>query len=367
MPADSATTLTLRLAVLGAVLLSGCAAPEKKATPTEHSPDERIAYYRARVAESPELYPAHALLGAALFDKARADHDPALFAAAREALARSLAIQPNYPAMKSLAAVANYTHRFEDAVGLAREALAAEPEDQSLRAMIVEARLALGQDTEAQAVIAEMPDRPDSVYRRIAQGQLHRARDEYDAAEKCFAAAADSAARLAGHKKLRLWATIMAAGMMLDSGRIDRARPHLAAARRLDPGDVELRIHEAELAAATGDREGAYRIYADLARVSGDPALHASAYEQAHALGRDAEARAHFAAAERGFQRALDAGEIYTLEALARLYLAAGVHRTRAADLARRNLEFKKDRPARALAHELSAPAQPPSPSLPVL
>lgn len=65
-------------------------------------------------------------------------------------------------------------------------------------------------------------------------------------------------------------------------------------------------------------------------------------------------ARRHFEAAERTYRRILEAGEIYSLESLARLYLDAGVNREEAKELARRNLEFKRDRSALELARALS-------------
>ena len=46
-------------------------------------------------------------------------------------------------------------------------------------------------------------------------------------------------------------------------------------------------------------------------------------------------------------QRVIDAGEVYTLGALARLYLAAQVHPDQARELAEKNLKYKRDAQAR--------------------
>jgi hypothetical protein len=67
------------------------------------------------------------------------------------------------------------------------------------------------------------------------------------------------------------------------------------------------------------------------------------------ALGRESDADRHFSAAQAAFRLALDAGEVYTLEALARLYLAADVRLAEALELARRNLDYKRDAAARNL------------------
>ena len=74
-----------------------------------------------------------------------------------------------------------------------------------------------------------------------------------------------------------------------------------------------------------------------------DPAIHYRAYLISHKLGWEHRAEQHFLSAEAGFQRAIDAGQIYTLEGLARLYCDAGIQLDRALSLAQQNLNFKRD------------------------
>ena len=105
-------------------LLPACGPPRPS-----HAMDAAIRYYSDKVAHHPRHYPAYAQLGASYLAKARLTLDPADVTAARGALNRSLEIQPNFGAIKSMAAVCNFAHRFEEALRWgerAREAAAAD-------------------------------------------------------------------------------------------------------------------------------------------------------------------------------------------------------------------------------------------------
>lgn len=347
---------TVAVIGLAATLLGvGCARP----SPSVREVDTRISYYQKRVQSEPRLYPAYALLGAAYLDKARCAHDPVWLARSREALARSMEIQLNFDAMKSMAAVCNFSHRFEDALLWIDRAAGAMPEDTSLVAMRVEALLALGRVTEAQRAVTAS-GLADDFYVAAARGQVAIAMGRLDDARVAFFDSAEAASAQKANE-LQGWALVMAAGTLIDSGRTANAKPLLESARALDPDSVELAIHDAEVLEAEGQPESALATYADLANDSGDPVLHAKSFTLARKLGHHRDAAAHFKAAESGFQKAIDAGEVYTLEALAMLYLEAGESIERVRPLATENHKYKRDRSAVELMSRVNAATSPPA------
>ena len=347
---------TIAAACLAGLLIGvGCARP----SPSVREIDHRISYYQDRVRSEPRLYPAYALLGAAYLDKARCAHDPVWLARSREVLSLSMEIQPNFDAMKTTAAVCNFSHRFEDALRWIDRAAGAMPEDPSLVAMRVEALLALGRVLEAQSAVAAS-DLADDFHVEAARGQVALAMDRRDDARAAFLASAE-AAQAQKATQLQAWALIMAAGTFIDSGRAADAKPLLDAARRLDPDSVELAIHDAEVLEAEGKAESALATYAHLANDSGDPVLHAKSFALARKLGHQRDAAAHFKAAESGFQKAIDAGEVYTLEAMAMLYLEAGESIERARLLAEENYKYKQDQSAVELIERINAAMNPPA------
>jgi tetratricopeptide (TPR) repeat protein len=336
-------TLALGL-VLALACASGAPAPD---------PDARIRYYSKRVKEDPRLYPAHALLGEAYLARARETHDPNDLALARAAFERSMAIQPNGESLVGLTALSGFGHRFEDALSWGRQAADANREDPHVRALLVEALLGLGRDAEARALLPGDGVAPEDFYTASALGAWMKANGRLAEAAKAFEAAARFASQQ-NVKPLAVWARVSEAGVWLDAGDLARARPLLQAVHRDAPGDRFLREHEAELAQKEGRLEESLGLYEELIRSGGSPEAHRAAASLARRLGRTEEARRHFEAAERFYRRILDAGEIYSLESLARLYLDAGVNLEEAKELARRNLEFKRDRSAVELARALS-------------
>lgn len=309
--------------------------------------DAAIGFYRQKVARDPRLYPAYAQLGASYLARARVTLDPTDVAAAREALDRSVQIQPSFAAYKTMAAVSNFSHRFNDAIRWAQRAHEASPEDGAVTAQLVEAYLGLGRIDDAAALL-QLDQPPADYYRIVAMGHWLAAQPRMDDAVDAYVAAAQLA-REAQVDELAVWAQVRAAGLVLDAGRADEARQYLEAGARLRPDDFWLRVHQAELREAEGRLDEALAIYERLLRQTPNPTIHAQAWAVARRLGRPDRARRHFKAADAGLRRALDTGEVYTLEALAALYLEADVELDRARELAQRNLEFNPDASARAL------------------
>lgn len=326
------------LAPFLAYLAAGCS----QQTATRPSVDERIRYYSEKTAAQPRLYPVYAQLGAAYLDKARQTHDPSYLKRARRVLHQSLEIQPNFLALKAMAAVCNYAHHFEEGLHWARRASEANPADTAVTALLAESHMGLGQLDEAQASLTRGTTAPGDFHLAAAQGRWLASQGRFDQAAKAFQDAAGFA-RNEGVIELVVWAEVNTAGALIDAGRLERTRHHLAAAARLDPTNGELRIHQAELLEAQGKLDEALKSYEAILEGSNDATIHARAFALARKLGQEALARKHFATAEKGFRGVIEAGEVYTLGALARLYLAADVRLETALDLAKQNLRFKRD------------------------
>lgn len=326
-------------ALLLAFVATGCVHSRPVST---MSLDSRINHYQSRVRRFPNLYPAHTALAIAYLDKARQTHDAVWVQRARAAAAESLAIQPNLSGFQAMAAISNFSHRFEEAVEWSNKAAQTAPGDTSVMATLVESNIALGRVQEAERFCAQAAGSTDDFYRLVANARVAVAKREVDQASQTYIRAANVAGRQAAND-FSAWALVMAAGVLIDAGRPAEARPLLDRAGKIDSSNFMLALHRAELDEAEGQWSEALRLYARLADRNGDPAVHARAFEVARKLGREESARRHFAAAERGYQKVLDAGEVYTLAALARLYLEADVHLDRALELSRRCLEHQRD------------------------
>lgn len=110
----------------------------------------------------------------------------------------------------------------------------------------------------------------------------------------------------------------------------------------------QLRLHWAEFYEAEGQLEKALAVYEALLEEQDNPEISRKTFLLARWHNQEHRAERHFEAAEKGFQRAIEAGEVYTWGALARLYAEADVNLEQALGLAQRNLEYKRDIEAEA-------------------
>jgi tetratricopeptide (TPR) repeat protein len=324
--------------------------PGRPPPPPRLSPDQRIAQYQQGLNKDPRLAPLHWLLAQAYLDKARGTHDPTYLQKARDAVRASLAIQESFEALRTMQLIENYSHRFESALLWGHKALQAGPggaaqPDHGVVGSQVEALLGLGRDADARALLPPEGAPLADFDIAAALGNWHLINGPPETAERIF----DEAVRLAragGTVEQVCWAQTQGAGANLDAGRLEPAERRLKEAFATCQREPLFLIHLAELAAARDDPAGALAHYEAVLALGPDPEVHRLAFVAAQEAGNTGRARFHFEHAERGLRWAVDAGEAHTLGALAQLYLDAGVRLDEARGLARKNLEFKRDREA---------------------
>jgi tetratricopeptide (TPR) repeat protein len=358
-------------AVLLCILLAaGCGASDARTPPqvaaqapatspageNPGDPALRIRFYEAKLQEHPTLFAGHAELGAAYLDRARETHDVSWLARAHASLERSLELQPNPNAFASLAALCNFSHRFACALENAERAARGDPTAAGLRALRIEAHLGLGELQKAEQLIDASGATDGAAFALpAARGRWLAEQKRFDEALQAFVEAARQA-RGAGASELTLWAEVNAAGTMIDSGRPALARPHLEAATGLLPAswsmEALLKVHWAELHDLEQRPAEALREYESILTRQPDPEIYRRAYLLARKLGQDQRAVELFEAGDAAAERIAKAGEIFALEAQARLYADAGVKLDAAERIALQNLEHKRDRSAHeTLAH----------------
>ncbi|MDX1410744.1 MAG: hypothetical protein R3351_01180 [Nitrospirales bacterium] len=334
------------------VALESCAV--KTPRPGIPDVDTRIRFYSNKVSQHPRLHQAYALLAVAYLDKARETFDPAFLTKAAVNLEHSLKIQPNFLAFKTMTALSNFRHRFDQALGWGKRAKEASPNDTSVTALLVEAYMGLGQYEEAAKLLPSPGSKPGDFYEATSLGQWLASQLRYNEAVDAYLEAA-SFADTEGVTELVVWAEIRAAGAFIDWGHPGLAQPHLENAKSLNCNNRvirrELEQHWAELDEAEGRLEDALDRYELLLEEQNLADIRHKAFLLGRWLHKGPHAQGHFIAAEEGFKMAIDAGEVYTLGSLARLYADADVNLERALSLAQENMKFKRDIEAEATLH----------------
>jgi tetratricopeptide (TPR) repeat protein len=303
------------------------------------------------VREHPKVFAAFAALGSAYLAKARETHEAEWLVKARTAIERSLKIQPNLNALVTMAEICNFGHRFACGLEFAKRASQTIPLDPRLLPLRVEAHLGLGQLEAAAKLLEPHAHSSTPPFGMLgARGRWFAEQERFDEAHASFVAAA-AQGREEGSNDLVIWAETNAAGMLIDSERSQPALQHLKAAAALEtnswPIQAVLQVHWAEWHELEHRPAEALAVYESMLARQADPESFRRAFVLAQKLDRMDQAQALLSSGERAAERILAAGEIFALEAHARLYADAGVNLERAEELARRNLSHKQDRSAR--------------------
>lgn len=304
--------------------------------------DQRIDFYSKKLEQHPTLFVVYTQLAAAYLDKAREDLNPKWLKLAEQNLEKSLKIYANFDAYKGLEVLNAYRHRFADARRWGELAHKIVQDDYEVLAVLVEADIGLNEIDTAIKRLPPLDSEPQQFHIAVAMANVYKAKHQYTEARKLFLIAEQFAASQ-GYPYLALWSRTNAAGMLIDSGHAKEARPDLEAATKMRKGDSILRLHWSEYHEGIGEPEKALSIMESMLEDANHPSFHYRAYKLSKKLGYAEKAKAHYAAAEKGYLLPLEQGEIYTLGSLALLYCAADTNLDKALQLAQRNLEFKRD------------------------
>jgi len=328
--------------VLAALTMTSVHAAPQPTKEIDVSVEQRIDFYKNKLAQHPRLFVIHTQLAAAYLDKAREALDPEWLQLAEASLNDSLKIYPNFDAYKGLLVLNAYRHQFAEARRWGEMAHKLFPDDHEVIAVLVEADLGLGDIDSALRRLPLLGSEPDYYHIAVAMANIYKAQGKFDDARKFFLKA-EQLGHAFGFIQLAAWARTNAAGMLIDTGRAREARPDLEAATALRKGDAILRLHWAEYHDALDEPTKALNILESMLEDAPHPSFHFFAYRMSKKLGDKHKARQHFNAAEQGYLLALQANEIYTLGSLASLYCEAGVKLSKALHYAQRNLEYKRD------------------------
>lgn len=284
----------------GALLLGGRGAPGQSTAPPAAAPDAAgvaaagtslaasISALQASLAASPTAR-GYAQLGAAYVQQARLTSDPTAYARADQALQRSLALQPegDTDALIGQGALAAGRHDFAAALALADQALALNAFSSSATGVRVDALTELGRYPEAQAAVQRMLDlHPDvaslsrASYQLELRGETDRAREALERARSAAPSPSDVA-----------FTEYYLGELAWNSGQIEVASGHYAAARSADSAYLPAVQGEAKVALARGDAEAALRGYDQLTTALPSPSYLIEQVDLLDSLGRTAQAQ----------------------------------------------------------------------------
>jgi tetratricopeptide (TPR) repeat protein len=248
-----------------------------------------IAGIQAQLAITPNNADAWASLGLDYVQEAKNTVNPLYYPKAEGALARSLQLAPtgNAPGLAGMAALRAAQHRFTDALALAQQAQAIDPDNPTISGTLADAYTQLGRYADAQAAVQHMLDlhpstpaytRAEYVYELA--GHVDQARDMLDEALTDASAPSDVA-----------FCRYYLAELAFNSGDPAEALHQIQLGSQADPRYPDLLEGQAKAEAALGQTDAAIADYTQVVANVPLPQYVIEAGEYLQSIGRTADAQ----------------------------------------------------------------------------
>lgn len=330
----------LLVIVGGRLLLDRLTPPPPTApppAPVNSSDAEYIQRLRDYLAQDPTNANAYANLGLALLSQVRLTNDPSLYIQAEEAFAEALKYDPRQlNAMIGQGQLALSRHEFAQALAIADQAAAINPQQPELWAIRTDAYVELGQyDNAIEAADTLGNTKPGvAAYTRISY--LRELQGNVEGAMEMMSLAARSSVR--GSEEM-LWTQVQLGHLFFNAGRYDEAEIVYNVAADLKADYVYAQGALARLKMARGDLQGAIAIYEPLVQRLPLPEFVIALGELYQATGQPDKAQEQYGLVEVMQQLNADAGMNVDLE-LALFYANHG-DKARALELAQAAYETR--------------------------
>jgi tetratricopeptide (TPR) repeat protein len=288
------------------------------ATPVDHPV---IRFLEERVAAD-TLDPAIAVrLGATCLQRARETGDVTLYTKAEAAFQTAMKRKAEYfPALIGLGTTYLGQHQFRDALTVADRAIAQRPEAPDGHALRGDACLELGELADAEAAFQRMHALRPGLLSHARLANLRFVRGDVPSAIEQYEAALRAGQKSGAAPALVAWCLVKLGEVRFRTGDWEAAERAYAQAAQLEPDDVAVLDHVAELHAARGDYEKAIAAYEQVVARSPRPEFF-QALGDVCAGARKADRATHWHdRALAGYLRATEAGNAGYFHHLADFY-----------------------------------------------
>ena len=332
--------------IVGAIALLLALGPVTDVLGQPRTTDELILYYQARLARRAGDVRSYLRLGQAYILKARETGDPQYYDLADKALARCLELSPDpltaTRAATDLAAVQIARHQFREALATAQKALTYGSGELSPYGPIGDAHIELGEYDQAEAAYEKKRPLQGPLYPHSRLSMLRFLKGDAAGAIVEMRRAVEAGIEGTQPKEHIAWAQSKLGAMLFQTGALEAAGQAHQDALATYPGYHRAVAGLAQVRAAQGRYPEAIELYRKALGVIPLPDYAASLGDVYAKIGRADEARKQYALVEyiallNAFNKVLHNRE------LALFYLDHDMKLGEALDLARRELEVRRD------------------------
>jgi tetratricopeptide (TPR) repeat protein len=248
--------------------------------------------------------------------------------------------------MLGLATARAARHRFQDAIDLGQQVLAAHPGDVDATAVVGDADLGLGRLAEAEAAYKQVASRAPGFVTDTRMANLLHARGKPREAVALLTRALQDAIARDLSVESRAWCEVIIGATLFEIGDWDAAEPHYQAALKLTPASYVAIEHLAELRSYQRRDREALALYDRAIALAPHPDFFEAVARTHEWAGREQEAKPWHARARAGYLAAIEAGDPGYYRNLAMFFADVEPRPDEAVKWARRDLELRQDHAA---------------------
>ncbi len=276
-------------------ILDNFLGPVEPPIPDTIPPGQQIEFWSNRLGPNTQDYITLTHLGRAYLLLARESGDASSYARAEEALRRALALNPRYnPAQALIGSVLIGQHNFAEALSLAQQALADNPDDYQALAVSGDASLEVGDYTTAESAYRLLVESAPGGAAYSRMSRLAWLQGRPDEAVDWMRRAADEAVALDIGGEELAWYRFQLGELYFNRGDVGNAQKWYDEARQALPGYYLARAGLGKVAAAEGRTEAAIAYYAALVEQLPQPGFIATLGDLHAATGDQAAAREQY-------------------------------------------------------------------------
>ena len=333
----------LRTGLITAVLVGALSAAVSPQESTRSPLDVEIAFLETRVARDAADPITPTRLGHVYLRRAKTGSFRD-YRKAEEAFRVALKRSPkHFGALTGLASALAARHAFNEAYVVGRRAIKVDPDAADGYAAAGDAALELGKLAEVAELYGRVEQLAPGYHADTRVANLAAARGEIAAAYVALAKAAVDARARVLTADLRAWPHIRSGALAFDHGDWARAEREYKVALSVTPNSDAALEHLAELRAAQGQHVEALELYQRAIALRPRPDYYEAVGSIHRVQGKNAEARAAFQRALKGYLQAVEEGDPGVFRRLALLYADVEPNPAEAVRWARKDFAIRND------------------------
>ena len=306
--------------------------------------DKIIDFYKAQIKRSPDDYFNHNRVGELYIRKARETGQLSYYDKAEEFLNYALELNShNYPSYIYLGQVSSSRHNFAQTLRHAQKAIEINDIEASAYGIMGDAYIELGKYEKARKAYGKMGKLGPSLFSLSRLSHIKDITGDTEGSINDMKKSISYGIRHRLPKENIAWAEVILGSIYFNKGDLKNAEIHYKKSLSFLKNYYLALEHIAELNAVKGNYKQAIKVYSRVLEINPNPDFHVAIADVFEKMGNKEKSREHYEIATDKYEYQLNSGFNGYLGHHARFYADSEIDLQKALQLAKKDLEIKKD------------------------